>query len=194
MVRALLIEVKDWRTGERAYGINPRDPNLRALGGPLWQVLDHEPKGDWEVRLVLDDRDLSQYQGKIILDTGDEVYYASDIPRDATIVDVDGVIVLNSKEEINKVLDHIPDKIYVLGVDREKLMAWAASRDITPRSVYEEIRARVKEVAMKGHYRVSQKRGKPVEHVVFGQLPYAFIKKLYDMGCPYTWRATIPKV
>jgi len=194
MVRALLIEIKSWLSGERAGGINPRDPNLKALGGSLWQVLDHEPKGDWEVRLVLDDRDLSQYQGKIILDTGDEVYSVADIPSDAAIVDVDGVIVLNSKEEINRVLDHIPDKIYVSGVDREKLMAWAETKGVTPRSVDEEIKARVKEAAMKGHHRVSQKRGKPLEHVVFGQPPYAFLKKIHDMGCPYTWRAIIPKV
>ena len=194
MVRALLIEVRSWLTGERAYNINPRDPNLRTLGGALWQVLDHEPKGDWEVRLVLDNRDLSGYEGRIILDTGEEVYSASDIPRDATIVDVDGVIVLSSREEVNRVLDHIPDKIYTSGFDRERLMAWAEARGITPRSVDEEIRARVKEVAMKGHYRAAQRRGKPIEHIVFGQPPYAFIKKLYDVGCPYTWRAAIPKV
>jgi len=194
MVRALLIEVKSWYTGERAFGVNPRDPNLRALGGPLWQVLDHEPKGDWEVRLVLDDRDLSGYTGRIILDDGSEVYSVADIPADATIVDVDGVIVLNSKEEINRVLDHIPDKIYVSGVDRERLIAWAVARGVTPRSVEDEIRARVKEAAMKGHYMVSQKRGRPVEHVVFGQPPYAFLKKLHDMGCPLTWKAVIPRV
>jgi len=194
MVRGLLIEVKSWITGERAYGINPRDPNLRALGGPLWQVLDHEPKGDWEVRLVLDDRDLSQYQGKIILDTGDEVYSVADIPSDATIVDVDGVIVLSSKEEINRVLDHIPDKIYVLGVDRERLFKWAEAKGVTMSNVEKEIRAKAHSVAKPGHNRIARKRSRPLEYIVFGQPPYAFLKKLHDMGCPYTWIAVIPKI
>jgi len=200
MVRGLLIEIKSWETGERAYGIDPRDPNLRALGGPLWQCLDHEPKGDWldhepkgdwEIRLVLDNRDLSGYEGKIILDDGSEVYHVADIPADATIVDVDGVIVLNSDAEINAVLDHLPDKIYGR---MEEVRAWAEKQGITPRSVEEEIREKVKSVAKKGHEITANKRKKPIEQIVFGHPMYAFIKKVHDSGCPHTWKATIPKV
>jgi len=194
MVRGLLIEIKDWRTGERAGGIDPRDPNLKALGGPLWQCLDHEPKGDWEVRAVLDDRDLSKYEGKIILDDGSEAYNVADIPADATIMDVDGVIVLNSDAEINAVLDHIPDKIYTSGIDREKLITWAEKAGITPRSIEEEIREKVKSVAKKGHEITANKRKKAIEQIVFGHPVYAFIKKVHDSGCPYTWKEFIPKV
>jgi len=193
-MKGLLVEIKNWETGERAYGIDPRDPNLKALGGPLWQCLDHEPKGDWEVRAVLDDRDLSGYEGRIILDDGSEVYHVADIPSDATIVDVDGVIVLNSSDEINTVLDHLPDKIYTGGIDREKLIMWAEKAGITPRSVEEEIRGKTSTIARTGHRRTAEKRKKPIEHVVFGHPVYAFLKKIHDSGCPHTWKEHIPKV
>jgi len=56
MKRALMIE---WNasTGERAGGINPRDPKLQCYG---WQVMDKEPA--LELRIVEDDRDLSIYK------------------------------------------------------------------------------------------------------------------------------------
>jgi len=190
MVRGLLVEIKNWETGERAYGINPRDPNLKALGGSLWQCLDHEPKGDWEVRLVLDDRDL-RYEGRIILDDGSEVYNVADIPADATIIDVDGVIVLNSSDEINAVLDHLPEKIYGR---MEEVRAWAENQGITPRSVEEEIKAKVSSAAKAGHIKTAEKRKKALEHVTFGHPVYAFLKKIHDTGCLHTWKEQIPKV
>lgn len=54
-MKALLIE---WNpnTGERAGGINPRDPKLQCNG---WQNMDISPA--IELRLVKDDRDLSVY-------------------------------------------------------------------------------------------------------------------------------------
>jgi len=51
---ALKIKV-DFETGERAGGIDPRDPNLYALAQNL--------EDGYEIRLVLDDRDISIYQG-----------------------------------------------------------------------------------------------------------------------------------
>ena len=173
MVKGLLIEIKDWFTGERAYGINPRDPKLKALGGPLWQSLDHEPKGDWEVRLVLDDRDLSQYEGKIILDDGSEVYHVTDIPSDATIVDVDGVIVLNSKDEINAVVDHLPEK-YRLAVPITDLnqIIQQYQLDLTVDT----------SKARPGHQRVAQKRKKPLEVILEGEPPYRALARLYKVN------------
>jgi len=172
MVKGLLIEVKNWFTGERAYGINPRDPNLIALGGALWQSLDHEPKGDWEIRVVLDNRDLSKYEGKIILDDGSEVYYASDIPRDATIVDVDGVIVLNGKDEINAVIDHLPEK-YRFAVP-------LIVRDLNQIIQQYELDLTVDtSKAKRGHKRAAEKRGKPLEVILEGEEPYRVLDKLH---------------
>jgi len=190
MVKGLLIEIKDWRTGERAGGIDPKDPNLRAIGASLWQCLDHEPKGDWEIRAVLDDRDLSHYTGKIILDDGSEVYSITDIPSDATIIDVDGVIVLNSDDEINAALDHLPDKFYGR---IEEIRAWCENQGITLKSVEEEMRTKSSS-AKAGFTRIAEKRKKPIEHVVFGQPSYAILKKAYDSGCPHISKAVIPKV
>ena len=190
MVRALLIEVKDWRTGERAYGIDPRDPGLKALGGPLWQSLDHEPKGDFEIRLVLDDRDLSKYEGKIILDDGTEVTSVAEIPNGADVVDVEGVIVLNNEDEINKVLDHLPKKIYG---DVQKAEAWGEEHGITLATIRSE-RAHANAKAKKGHRKVAGRKKKPLERVIFGHERYHLLKKLHEQGCPYTWEGLIPKV
>lgn len=51
---ALKIKV-DFESGERAGGIDPRDPNLYCLAQNL--------EDGYEIRLVLDDRDISVYQG-----------------------------------------------------------------------------------------------------------------------------------
>ena len=53
---ALMIE---WNihTGKRAGNIDPNDPALQCYG---WQVWDKEPA--LELRIVEDDRDISQYQ------------------------------------------------------------------------------------------------------------------------------------
>lgn len=50
---ALKIKV-DFKSGERAGGINPRDPGLYCLAQNL--------EDGWEIRLVLDDRDISVYR------------------------------------------------------------------------------------------------------------------------------------
>jgi len=175
MVRGLLIEIKNWFTGERAYNINPRDPNLRAVGGPLWQSLDHEPKGDWEIRLVLDDRDLSKYEGKIILDDGSEVYHVSDIPSDATIVDVDGVVVLKDKDEINTAIDHLPEKyrftLPFTATDLNKLIE-QYSIDLS----VDTSKAKL------GHQLVAKKRKRPLDIVLEGDIPYRIPARLYKLN------------
>ena len=53
---ALLIE---WNihTGKRAGNIDPNDPKLQCYG---WQVWEEEPA--LELRLIEDDRDISQYE------------------------------------------------------------------------------------------------------------------------------------
>lgn len=99
MDRALLIEV-DFATGKRAGGISPRDPKLFCRG---WQ--DMESKPGKEIRLVLDDRDLSQYQG------------------------VDGVTILEGQAVINQAIkDNISAKYVVK--DKELLMAHLKEKKI----------------------------------------------------------------
>lgn len=81
MKRALLIEW-DPITGKRAGDINPRDPKLQCYG---WQNWDREPA--LELRLVEDDRDLSQYKN------------------------VKGVTIIEGVEAINEVIDkHFPPR------------------------------------------------------------------------------------
>ena len=185
MVRGLLIEIKDWRTGERAGGINPRDPNLRAIGGSLWQSLDHEPKGDWEIRLVLDNRDLSGYEGKIILDDGSEVYHVTDIPQDATIVDVDGVIVLNSKDEINAVVDHLPEKYrFAVPITDLNQIIQQYSLDLTVDT----------SKAKRGHKRTAEKRKKPLEVILEGEVSYRVLDRLHKKNSRIVYAVRKPKL
>ena len=83
-MKALLIEWNQ-NTGKRAGNINPRDPNLRCHG---WQNMDVEPA--IELRLVEDNRDMSKYEG------------------------IDGVTILNGKDEINTAIDdNFPSKISI---------------------------------------------------------------------------------
>ena len=77
MVRALLIEF-DVNTGNRAGEINPKDPKLQCYG---WQDLESVPAR--EVRVVEDDRDLSQYVG------------------------IPGVTILTGEAEINQAIEAV---------------------------------------------------------------------------------------
>ena len=82
MKKALLIEF-DINTGERAGNISPRDPNLPCRS---WQDLESKPAR--EIRLVEDNRNLSQYEG------------------------VEGIIILNGEAEINKAIEDITPEQY----------------------------------------------------------------------------------
>ena len=85
-MKALLIEW-DPSTGKRAGNINPKDQNLRCSG---WQNMDISPA--IELRLVEDDRDLSEYE-------------CATNP---------GVTVLKGKDEINAAIDaNFPPKIVI---------------------------------------------------------------------------------
>lgn len=85
-MKALLIEV-DFSTGERAGGINPRDPGLR--GNPQWQDLEGKPGK--EIRLIADKREAKAYEG------------------------IPGVTILDGKEEINKAIEELfPPKAAVI--------------------------------------------------------------------------------
>jgi len=107
-MRGLLIEV-EWVTGKRGneqITIDElRQGKLISLGGCLWQRLEHEPGGNFEIRLVKDDRDITTYTGEMILDDGSIVKSIADVPLDRRIVDVKGAIPLETKDEINKAIN-----------------------------------------------------------------------------------------
>jgi len=77
MKKALLIEFNA-STGKRAGDISPRDPGLPCRG---WQDLNSTPAK--EIRLIEDERDISQYEG------------------------ITGVTILNSEAEINQAIDQV---------------------------------------------------------------------------------------
>lgn len=83
-MKALLIEF-DVHTGMRAGKINPRDPKLQCHG---WQDLESTPAK--EVRIIEDDRDLSQYEG------------------------IEGVTVLRGKAEIKQAIRNICKSRYTV--------------------------------------------------------------------------------
>jgi len=104
---ALLIEF-DLYTGERAGGINPKDPGLRCYG---WQDLESVPAK--EIRLVVDGRDVSQYEG------------------------IPGITVLKGKDAINMAIDSLNLERYdvdnnilfdlslkALGIDLSLYLGW----------------------------------------------------------------------
>lgn len=82
MKKALLIEF-NLSTGKRAGNISPRDPQLPCHG---WQDLESEPAR--EIRLVEDDRDMSQYEG------------------------ISGVTILNGEAKINQAITNIVPERY----------------------------------------------------------------------------------
>lgn len=96
-MRAIKIQV-NFNTGERAGGIDPRDENLQAYGGSKWQKM--EGTNNYEIRLVQDDRDLSQYES------------------------VDGVTVLRGRQEIEQAIQQLErDKPTQWATDKEAVLA-----------------------------------------------------------------------
>lgn len=142
-MKALLIEVLDWTTGERA-GISPDDlrPGGKYAGklisaSTLTQSLGHEPKGDYEIRLVRDpDLDLSELEalgGEVVLDDGtivkSPITSPDQIPAGREIVDVNGVVILEGEAAINCAVDAaIPDKFDV--PDIEAFRAWCRENKV----------------------------------------------------------------
>lgn len=104
-MNALLIEF-DQSTGRRAGDINPRDPALRCNG---WQDLESEPAR--EIRVIEDDRDISQYEG------------------------IDGVTVLHGKDEINSAIDNLNLESH--SIDDENLFRESLSQKQVDLSQYE---------------------------------------------------------
>lgn len=102
MHRALLVEV-DYQSGRRAGGVDPRDANLQSYG---WQSLPGQDGPSVEIRVVEDDRDLSDYRSAA------------------------GVRVLEGEEEINKAIEkYIPTR---LKADEAELREWMRNQAVEP--------------------------------------------------------------
>lgn len=97
--RALLIEF-DATTGERAGGIDPNDPHLQCYA---WQDLESEPAR--EIRVIEDDRDMSQYEN------------------------VPGIAILNGKTEINQAITNVVPELYFIQ-DEPMLLEHVRQRNI----------------------------------------------------------------
>jgi len=115
-MKALLIEV-DFETGKRAGNINPRDPGLHCRG---WQRLDSKP--GLEIRLVEDDRDISQYAGVpgvTVLEGTDAINAAIQNKFPPTYTVVDSALLLAHLRERGVSLDIFAGK--ALNDDAEEL-------------------------------------------------------------------------
>jgi len=101
-MKALLIKF-NLSTGERAGGIDPRDKQLFCNG---WQKLNHEdPEESYEIRLIKDARDMTQYEN------------------------IEGVVILNGKESINKKIEEIVEVKYSIS-DKDLLLRILEKKDL----------------------------------------------------------------
>ena len=119
-MKALLIEVLSWSSGERA-GIETDDIREgKVIASPTWQELDTDPRGNYEVRLVkTDEYDLSEFDGEIVLEDGTKLKDAENLESGDKIEDVNGVVVLDGDQEINKVVKAAIEKTDADGNERK---------------------------------------------------------------------------
>ena len=119
-MKALLIEVLSWSSGERA-GIETDDIREgKIIASPTWQELDTDPRGNYEVRLVkTDEYDLSEFDGEIVLEDGTKLKDAENLESGDRIEDVNGVVVLDGDQEVNKVVEAAIEKTDADGNERK---------------------------------------------------------------------------
>mgnify|MGYP000371374957 CR=1 FL=1 len=102
----------DFTTGERAGGINPRDPNLVCLG---WQNLET----GWELRLIVNEEKIDEYIQKY--------------------KDVEGVEIIEGIENIDKAIDEIippEDQEDYTVIMPELLIASVISKHLDPKDPF----------------------------------------------------------
>jgi len=127
-------------------------------------------------------------QGKLILYYGSEVYSVSDVPSDATVVDVEGVVVLKGEEEINRAVDFIPDKYGSILPDIYTLYNLAKNKfGIDPLKVeYPEV--------ISGYELCAKRRRRELDIVVEGDIPYRLHARLYKHDPVLVRKIPKPKV
>ncbi|MDQ2053225.1 hypothetical protein [Halobellus sp. H-GB7] len=154
----LIIGIENWTTGQRPDGIDNDDIRNGALvspAGQFHQCLNTEPGGDFEVRLVKDKRDLSQYEGTWTLHFADGTTHDQESWKSAVaqafndgkqLVDVDGVVPVPADDV------DIANSIISNGLpaqyrgDRERVQSWADENGISlPADTYEMMRTAYEE-------------------------------------------------
>lgn len=139
----LIIGIDNWTTGSRPDSISNddiRDGNLVSPGGQLHQRLDHESKGNFEVRLVKDGRDISQYEGSWTLHFADGTTHDSGSWKSAIsrafnsgkgLVDVDGVIPIPAEDRdvANAIISNALPVQY--RGDHDTVQSWAAENSVS---------------------------------------------------------------
>lgn len=95
----------DVETGRRAGDIDPRDPGLRARGAG-WQMINRREPGEcWEIREVLDDRDVEKYRA------------------------VEGVEVLEGRRQVEEALAEIAcRRRSTYRIDRDVVLAYLSQK------------------------------------------------------------------
>jgi len=106
-MKALVIEITNWSTGERAGGITLKEIREGGLTTPhpSHQQLDWMPRGDYELRVVNDERDLDGYEGSIELADGTTISDPTKLTHEDHVEDVNGVLVLESNSEIETFIE-----------------------------------------------------------------------------------------
>lgn len=140
-MKALIIEVKNWSTGERADDIeidDIKDGRLKTLH-PMHQQLDSMPRGDYEIRMINDDRNISDYDGEIILESEEKLSDLSELSRDDKVIDVNGVVPVESIEEINNFIVAAIDYRYLTDPDisEEDVYSWVRENGLMPDEPYD---------------------------------------------------------
>lgn len=139
-MKGLLIEIIDWQTGKRPEGIDLdnhiRDGVLMCYNGTYDQALDHNLKGDFEIRVVEDEKeiDLSQFNGEIILEDDTVVMDPTKIdPVNDNIIDVNGVVVLPDEETIENIYNvSIPEEYKPIeSNDLSTIINWLEQNNIS---------------------------------------------------------------
>lgn len=118
-MKGLLIEF-NIRTGRRAGGINPKEDKALLCHG--WQDLESIPAK--EIRVIEDDRDVSQYEG------------------------IEGVTVLHSDEEIEKAIEELVPKKYAI-VDETLYQSSLQEKGIKLTELKEKTRDKISEELFK---------------------------------------------
>jgi len=137
----LIIGIKSWTTGQRPDGIDNddiRNGNLICEAGSMHQRLDSEDYGDFEIRKVMDDRDISQYDswtlhfadGSTLNDADGREAIVGAVQDSKQPTDLDGVIPVSASEVdlVNNLIKKaLPTQYHG---NRESVKKWAEKEGV----------------------------------------------------------------
>lgn len=139
----LIIGIENWTTGQRPDGIDNDDirgGNLVCPGGQLHQRLDSESKGNFEVRVVKDGRDVSQYEGSWTLHFADGTTHDQGSWKSAVaqafnsgqeLLDVEGVVPIPAADiDVANAIINNALPVQYRG-DFEQVEQWASENNVS---------------------------------------------------------------